>query len=485
MTNVCTTGTIRPIATTVLRRSRASNLHLTDQRRRRPRDRFTCWTFWRNTMTRINERSDGIGHVTVNGPASDGGGVGLAEPPLAAIGAQPTEAPSINPAIDGSAGATTAPAPKPAAAPTVPIGEPCVHCGTPMKKGQAWCLRCGYYPVLKTFVELDESEKLPEVAADGSTVPATEQAPKSTIEVWKNLIPRWGWGLIAGVAVLLVISLAARFAMNPGKPKAIWTWVQFGIGVGAVFIAHFLSYLKAIMVNDSLSFLDLILKPWAIWSVSVHELPKSFRRVALGAWGLSAAMFAALVVGGVKYDEIIDWGKVPPKKKSKPRIKLPIDAPPTDKSMEEALDDFANKAGVAPGEEGKDKEQLLAEKRQNSINCVIIGFMPHRENDFHALVLAAEPEGKLRWVGMVSSGIPPDVRYKLNRQLRQSLRSTPAVRCNLEAFWVEPEIKCTVKFEDWSTNKRMKNPAFEKLLTETDDEPTEQGSALAPQASLP
>ena len=211
----------------------------------------------------------------------------------------------------------------------------------------------------------------------------------------------------------------------------------------------------------------------------MHELPKSFKRVALCTWGLSAALFAALVVGGVKYDEVIDWGKVPPKKKSKPRIAIPLDAPPTDQSMEEALDDFANKAGVGPVDE-KDKEKLLAEKRQNSINCVIIGFMPHRENDFHALLLAAEPEGKLRWVGMVSSGIPEDVRYMLNRQLRQTLRSTPAVRCNLEAFWVEPKIKCTVKFEDWSPNKRMMNPAFEKLLIDTIDETANQGASTGP-----
>ncbi len=271
-----------------------------------------------------------------------------------------------------------------------------------MKKGQAWCLRCGYYPVLKTFVELDESEKLSvEIAPDGSVVAAAPQpAPKSTAEVWKALIPPWGWWLIAGVAVLFAISLAARFTVQMGAPRAIWTWVQFGIGVGALIVAHITCYMHAIMVNDSLSFLDMVLKPWVIWHASFHELPRSFKRVALGSWGLSAALFAALVVGGVKYDEIIDWGKVPPKKKKKPNVSLPVGGVPADesKSMEEALNDFADKAGIDTDE---DKEKLLAEKRKNSINCVIIGFLPHRENDFHALVLAGEPEGKnaLDWHG--------------------------------------------------------------------------------------
>ena len=219
-------------------------------------------------MTRINERTDEAGYLSVNGPAERAGGVGLVEPPHEAQKAQRNDA-SVGPAIaPGNASVAPAPvAPAAPALPTGPLGEPCVHCGTPMKKGQAWCLRCGYYPILKTFVELDESEKLPEVAANGATIPGGEQAPKSTIEVWKNLIPRWGWQLIAGVMVLLIISLAARFAMAPGRPKAVWTWVQFGIGVGAVIVAHFVSYLKAIMVNDSLSFIDNVLNPWAIWIV--------------------------------------------------------------------------------------------------------------------------------------------------------------------------------------------------------------------------
>ena len=223
--------------------------------------------------------------------------------------------------------------------------------------------------------------------------------------------------------------------------------------------------MHAIMVNDSLSFLDMILKPWVIWNTTFHELPRSFKRVALGSWGLSAAFFAALVVGGVKYDEIIDWGKVPPKEEEAEH-QLACSAvcrPNESKSMEEALNDFADKAAIGTDE---DKEKLLAEKRQNSINCVIIGFMPHRENDFHALVLAGEPEGKLRWIGMVSTGIPDDVRLMLNKEMRRMLRSTPVVRCNLEAFWIDPKLKCTVKFEDWSSNKRMVNPGFDKLLVE-------------------
>ncbi len=432
-------------------------------------------------MTRINERSDEAAYLTTNAPAVETGGVGLAEPPRVPDTGNGVPESTAAPTV---AGAATAAAPN--AVTAAALGPPCVHCGTPVKKGQAWCLRCGYYPVLKTFVELDESEKLSvEVAADGSVVTAIAQpAPKSTLEVWKGLIPPWGWWLIAGVAVLLAISLAARFTVQMGTPRAIWTWVQFFIGIAAAITAHVTCYMHAIMINDSLSFLDMVLKPWVIWNTTLHELPRSFKRVALGTWGLSAALFAALVVGGVKYDEIIDWGKVPPKKKAKKHVAVPLGGLPAneDKSMEEALNDFTDKAGILTDEE---KEKLLAEKRKNAINCVIIGFLPHRENDFHALVLAGEPEGKMRWIGMVSTGIPDDVRAKLNKEMRRMLRSTPAVPCKLEAFWIDPKLKCTVKFEDWSPNKRLVNPGFEKLLVELNQPAANPPAASGDQASAP
>ena len=78
---------------------------------------------------------------------------------------------------------------------------------------------------LKTFVEVQPWED-----ADGDE--AVADRPKSTIEVWKSLIPPWGWGLIAGVVVLLAISVAAAVD-GPGRiERAIWTYAQFGIGIG-------------------------------------------------------------------------------------------------------------------------------------------------------------------------------------------------------------------------------------------------------------
>jgi hypothetical protein len=329
----------------------------------------------------------------------------------------------------------------------------CSHCHSPMAKGQSFCKRCGFYPALNMCVEVDAQA---EAQAEGVPEPA-----KSHVEVWKELIPPWGWVLIAGVAVLFVISLAARFMVPTGLPRAIWTYAQFIIGVMVLIAAHIACYMFAIMVNDTLSFIDIILKPFVIWKATLDELPKTIKRVSLGAWGLTAAIFAALVVGGVSYDEIIDWGKVPPRKKLKPTVTVPIDAPPDDKSMEESLEDFKEQAGV--GELTDEELQKLKGNRQKMVKCLIIGFTPNRESDFDSLVLAVEEGGKWRYVGVMREGVPVEVRSQLNQRMRTIRRSSPVVPCDVKAIWLEPKLMCTVWYEEWGADERLIRPFFDKL----------------------
>jgi hypothetical protein len=332
-------------------------------------------------------------------------------------------------------------------------GAACPNCQAPLANGQTLCRKCGFYATLNTFVEVE-----PDSAANAAEASAE---PKSHLQVWKSVIPPWGWGLIGGVLVLLVISFVGRFFAPSQSSRAIWTYAQFAIGVIALIVAHVLCYLFAIMLDSTLNVLDIVLKPVAVWTPSIHDLPKSFKRVALGTWGLSAAVFAALVVGGVRYDEIIDWGKVPPKKKKKPAVSVPIDSQDTDKSMEEALDEFTNNAGVTA--QNGDDSKLDKGNRQKMARCLIIGFTPHRESDFDSLILAIEEDGKWRYAGVVNEGIPVEVRSTLNRRMRTSLRSKPVIPCELNGFWVNPKLMCTVWYEDWTEEGRFKRPFFDKV----------------------
>jgi hypothetical protein len=327
-----------------------------------------------------------------------------------------------------------------------------------MDRGQTVCRRCGYYPALNTFVEVDPIE-------DATAGPNAAAPAKSHLEVWKSLIPRWARWLLAGVAVLLAVSIAARIAVPAGSGRAVWTYAQFGVGVIAVIVAHIASYMAAIMVNDTLSFIDILLKPVAIWSVAWHDLPKSFKRVALGSWGLSAALFAAFVVGGVRYNEIIDWGQVPAKKKkSRKAVTAPIEAPAEEMSLEEAMEEFADQAGADMSAEERERQRA---NRQKTAKCLIIGFTPHRESDFDSLLLAVdEGGGHWRFAGAMREGCTVEARSTLNRRMRASLRQTPVVPCDLKAFWLQPKLMCTVWFEDWTEDGRLKRPFFEKLASD-------------------
>src|SRR5918995_977035 len=86
----------------------------------------------------------------------------------------------------------------------------CSNCHSPMAKGQSFCKRCGFYPALNMCVDVDHEA---EAQAEGVVQPA-----KSHLEVWKSLIPPWGWVLIAGTAVLFAVSLAARLVVPEGPP---------------------------------------------------------------------------------------------------------------------------------------------------------------------------------------------------------------------------------------------------------------------------
>ena len=127
----------------------------------------------------------------------------------------------------------------------------------------------------------------------------------------------------------------------------------------------------AIMVNDTLTRSTSCSSRGSFGRPLWSERPKSLRRVAMGTWGLTAALFAAFVVAGVRYDEIIDWGKVPPKKRKKPAVAVPIDAPADEKSMEEAIEDFTNQAGVEIGKRQRASRQKG--NRQKMAQCVVIG----------------------------------------------------------------------------------------------------------------
>ncbi len=61
-------------------------------------------------------------------------------------------------------------------------------------------------------------------------------------------------------------------------------------------------------------------------------------------------------------------------------------------------------------------------KRGEQVLCAVIGFLPSGKDDFRSLILAADHEGSLRYVGKVGTGFDNALRKKINKLLWSRFR---------------------------------------------------------------
>ncbi len=97
--------------------------------------------------------------------------------------------------------------------------------------GVAVCRRCGWYPLLGQYVDVDHEW---ETFGDDAEEPAPKAAP-SHLEVWLNLLPRWAWIVIGTSAAVVAESVAVRLVTTDGSSlRTTWSLTQLVIG-GAGF----------------------------------------------------------------------------------------------------------------------------------------------------------------------------------------------------------------------------------------------------------
>src|SRR5262249_30973332 len=86
--------------------------------------------------------------------------------------------------------------------------------------------------------------------------------------------------------------------------------------------------------------------------------------------------------------------------------------------------------------------------------CVIIGYRLGRRG-VHSVLVATVHDGGLQYVGQVSRGFSGAAQVELTRRLIAQPRSHPVVPCPTRACWVEPELYCRVRFQDWTSRGRL------------------------------
>ena len=121
--------------------------------------------------------------------------------------------------------------------------------------------------------------------------------------------------------------------------------------------------------------------------------------------------------------------------------------------------------------EGRRTRDWLKVKTQNNEEFIVAGYTRgggRRAGTFGSLVLAAEEDGGLRYVGNVGTGFDDGEIRKLLALLEPLRRDRspfsvepklPRVRKS-DVVWVEPQLVVQVRFGEWTHDGRLRHPAY-------------------------
>jgi len=111
---------------------------------------------------------------------------------------------------------------------------------------------------------------------------------------------------------------------------------------------------------------------------------------------------------------------------------------------------------------GRRSSCWLKIKPTETIPCVIIGYIPSRDG-FPSLLVAAQRDGVLDYVGEVSCGLSREEGARLARLLPARVCSQPIVPCRKKAVWLKPELYCQVRSLGWTQSGRLRGASLAGL----------------------
>jgi hypothetical protein len=347
-----------------------------------------------------------------------------------------------NQAVPGSPGSASEPA-NPTGASEHPVG--CPQCGNLESWGpSSWCPECGFYPRLGTSVSRPADEKPPE---------ETPVPPQSFGDAWQKM-PVWAKVLCVGILAIVVESLLVHAVTADNSLfRSIWGVLQFVTGFGVFAMFHGIAAIKASMSSNRMGLMEALMHPVETWKPTIEKLPGSARRIWLAVWGLTAALCAMGIVGGIRYSAVVDdWG-----------FKKRVDAALTHRIRSSSDKNVAGGTLAAENAKRGNDMDVLA------LDCVVVGYnIGTSDGRISNLFLASLVDGELRYVGTVSKGLPEEVGNELALRLAQLKRNVPVVKCRGSAIWVKPVVACKANFKSWSDDRKMVDAEFQELMAEID-----------------
>jgi hypothetical protein len=341
-------------------------------------------------------------------------------------------------------------------------GPRCEKCDAPRTNDVvSICRRCGWYASLGTFVELDpiwETEQDDESAA--------AQQPESTnlLDLVKR-IPRWAWVIIASAMGVIVESVVARLVTPDGSgSRTAWSLVQLTIGFAAVASGHVINFLILAADDAEVGLLDLLLKPIKLWTRTFRNLPGRLWLVDAAVCGLVAAIMSFLVIGGLPYERLWDWGvKEAPKQDLMGavmnRVKQ-LDSGEQDGDLEKSVNDFAGKGDI----ENKDKPKPEPPKPINKTDCVIVGYWLDGNGQLTSLLLGTANRGELVYAGSVRPKLAENELKELATMLKAIEIKKPFIKIETEAIWVQAKYTCRVVYGKRAKTGHLTDIQWDKML---------------------
>ncbi len=309
-------------------------------------------------------------------------------------------------------------------------------------------------------VEVDPSWE-----TDSESAPAPAEAPQLSLRSWINLVPRWAWVILVSVLIVVTESVAARLATPADSwARTAWSLSQMAIGFIAVVGCHIFNFLVLAAEDAEIGLLDLLLKPLRLWIRAIQNLPTRIWVADSAACGLVAVVLSILVIGGIPYDRLWDWGgKQPPKQDLMAAVMRQMQNMDDGKQaddLEKSVTDFAGDKGDGQ----KDKPKADPPKPQQNADCVILGYVLDRDGRLSTLLLGTAAGGQLVYAGNVAPKLSDDELKALAESLATIQAKKPIIKIEAEATWVQPRYTCRVGFTQRTKGGGLRDIEWDKML---------------------
>jgi ATP dependent DNA ligase C terminal region len=267
------------------------------------------------------------------------------------------------------------------------------------------------------------------------------------------------------VLFVTIESIVARLVTPAdSRVRTAWSLSQLAIGVTALVGCHVFNFLVLAAEDADFGLLDLLMKPLKLWARAIQNLPTRLWVTNAAASGLAAAVLSVLVIGGIPYDRLWDWGfKQPPKQDLMGAVMdrvRKLDNGKESGDLEKAVSDFAG----SKGDEPKDKSNAAPPKPRENADCVILGYLLDRDGRIVTLLLGIADRGKLIYAGNVAPKLADHEMKSLVESLKSIETKRPIIQIGSEATWVRPKYTCRISFGERTKGGRLRDIEWNKLL---------------------